>query len=234
VDSGVHAEHPHVGGIAGGASLCESACEDDTTDRVGHGTAVAAAIREKAPQAALYAVKVFDRSLATGVDTLVRGICLAADAGVQLVNLSLGTARAAHAARLSDAIAYASARGSLVIAAEESDGTSWYPGSLPGVLPVRLDWSCPRDRCRVDASGRFHASGYARPIPGVPPDANLRGVSFAVANVTGLVARAIGEESADLPPELDTIVKHFTESQGAAAPARPPHPDMARTGVRPR
>jgi len=36
----------------------------------------------------------------------------------------------------------------------------------------------------------FSASGYARPIPGVPPERNLNGISFAVANMTGFVARA--------------------------------------------
>jgi hypothetical protein len=31
------------------------------------------------------------------------------------------------------------------------------------------------------------ASGYPRPIPGVPPERNLKGISFAVANATGLL-----------------------------------------------
>ena len=33
-------------------------------------------------------------------------------------------------------------------------------------------------------------SGFARPIPGVPMEANLNGISFAVANASGFVARA--------------------------------------------
>ena len=32
------------------------------------------------------------------------------------------------------------------------------------------------------------ASGFPRPIPGVPPERNLSGISFAVANVTGFLA----------------------------------------------
>ena len=31
------------------------------------------------------------------------------------------------------------------------------------------------------------ASGYPRPIPGVAPERNLKGISFAVANTTGLL-----------------------------------------------
>ena len=34
----------------------------------------------------------------------------------------------------------------------------------------------------------FAASGYPRPIPGVPREKNLKGISFAVANVTGTLA----------------------------------------------
>jgi hypothetical protein len=37
----------------------------------------------------------------------------------------------------------------------------------------------------------FLASGYPRDIPGVPRERNLKGLSFAVANVSGFVARAL-------------------------------------------
>jgi hypothetical protein len=194
VDSGIHAGHPHVGAVAGGAAIVDDPDPAaDTTDRVGHGTAVAAAIREKAPDADLYAVKIFDRTLSTTTDRVVRGIRWAADAGAHVINLSLGTARAEQEPHLAAAVAYAAARGSVIVAAEESDGVRWLPGSLAGVIRVRLDWECPREAYRVLALSdgpRFLASGFPRPIPGVPPAANIRGISFAVANMSGFVARA--------------------------------------------
>ena len=49
IDSGVHVAHPHIGRIAGGASFGPSS--PDYSDRLGHGTAVMAAIQEKAPGA---------------------------------------------------------------------------------------------------------------------------------------------------------------------------------------
>jgi hypothetical protein len=192
VDSGIHASHPHVGGIAGGTCIGDGAGSGDLADRIGHGTAVAAAIREKAPDAALYAVKVFDRTLATTADTVVHAIRWAADAGAHVVNLSLGTRRADHALRLAEAVEYARALGTVVVAAGESDGTRWLPGCLPGVISVHLDWRCPREEYRVvttPSGARLVASGLPRPIPGVPVAANLKGVSFAVANMSGFVAR---------------------------------------------
>jgi subtilisin family serine protease len=192
IDSGVHVGHPHVGSVAGGVGLDDAGDEsDDYVDRLGHGTAVMAAIKEKAPDAALFAVRVFDRQLSTSIERLVRAIDWAIRARMNLVNLSLGTRRAEHRRVLTDAVARAARAGVVIVAASEADEDPWLPGSLDGVLPVRVDWECPRDCCRVhDGAGRriAHASGYPRDIPGVPREFNLQGTSFAVANVTGLAA----------------------------------------------
>ena len=52
IDSGVHADHPHVSGVVGGIAMEEDGeRHGDYVDRLGHGTAVTAAIREKAPEA---------------------------------------------------------------------------------------------------------------------------------------------------------------------------------------
>jgi subtilisin family serine protease len=200
IDSGVHADHPHVGGVAGGVWIREGGLLDaDYVDRLGHGTAVAAAIREKAPGAELYAVKVFDRTLSTSIGTLVDAIDWATSSGMHVVNLSLGTARAEHEARLAGAVARAVARDVLIVAARDDEGIRWLPGSLPGVVPVQLDWTCPRDQWRVivvDGVAVYRASGFPRDIPGVPRERNLSGISFAVANVTGLIAAARCEDRA--------------------------------------
>lgn len=195
IDSGVHAAHPHIGHVAGGVAIDEDGGEhDDYVDRLGHGTAVAAAIKEKAPDAELYAVKVFDRSLSTRISTLVAAIDWSARNGMHLVNLSLGTARAEHERALHDAVQQAAARGVVIIAAAADEGVRWLPGSLPGVIAVQLDATCPRNEYRVvgvNGSTVFRASGFPREIPGVPPERNLNGISFAVANMTGFVARVL-------------------------------------------
>ena len=100
---------------------------------------------------------------------------------------------------MTEAIRRAAARGAVVVAAAEDDGVRWLPGSLPGVVSVRLDPSCPRHEYRVTGgSGAtvFCASGFPREIPGVPPERNLNGISFAVANMSGFAA-CVREEAAD-------------------------------------
>jgi subtilisin family serine protease len=195
IDSGVHSSHPHIGGVAGGVAFDHEGREhDDYVDRLGHGTAVAAAIREKAPDADLFAVRIFDRTLSTRIGNLINAIDWAARNGMHVANLSLGTSRAEHEAALRDAVDRAAAHGMLIVAARDDEGVRWLPGSLPGVIAVQLDWDCPRDEYRVadvDGAMVFRASGYPREIPGVPRERNLNGISFAVANMTGFVARAL-------------------------------------------
>jgi hypothetical protein len=208
----VHAAHPHVGGVAGGVGLAEDGSETaDYLDRLGHGTAVTAAIKEKAPDATLFAVRVFERSLATSITQLVRAIEWSARAGVHLVNLSLGTRRVEHEAVLADAVHAASQHGVILVSAQQDeDGVRWMPGSLDGVLSVQVDWDCPRDQFRIagqPGGGRVcRASGYPRPIPGVPPARNVNGISFAVANMTGFAARTLeGAPGAPLDRLLDLL-----------------------------
>jgi hypothetical protein len=102
----------------------------------------------------------------------------------------------------------------------------WLPGCLPGVVPVQVDWDCPRDQFRVvDVSGTavFRASGFARPVPGVDPRRNLHGVSFAVAHVTGFVARALSvAPSASLDDALRRLERYADGHFETVAPEPTP------------
>jgi len=197
IDSGVHADHPHVGGVAGGVAFDADGREHaDYVDRLGHGTAVTAAIRDLAPAADLVAIKVFDRSLSTRIGSLVSALEWAARHSIDIANLSLGTPRAEHEAALRAALETAAARRMIIVAARDDEGVRYLPGSLPGVVPVQVDWALARREYRiveVDGAAVVRASGLPREIPGVPPSKNLRGVSFAVANATAFVARALAE-----------------------------------------
>ena len=219
VDSGVFAAHPHIDGIAGGVAIgLDGAEHGDFVDRLGHGTAVAAAIKEKAGDAQIYAVKVFDRALSTSVATLVRAIEWAARWDIKLVNLSLGTRRPEHEPALAAAVAYAAKFGVIIVAADSDEITEggrvrWLPGSLPGVVSVIADWDCPREAFCVDETARvdgrtvYRASAYPRPVPGVPPERNLKGISFAVANMTGFVARVLESAPAATIDDVQRLLR---------------------------
>jgi subtilisin family serine protease len=204
IDSGVNPNHPHVGGVAGGVRISAdgTTLSPDYLDYIGHGTAVAGAIREKAPDAALYSVKVFDRALTTEAGAIIRALEWAIERECNVINLSLGTLNMDHRREFERVVELARSREVAIVAAFRMSGQISLPGSLPTVIGVEGDPDCPRDSFRVVSSDsddseaaptslRFVASTYPREIPGVPRERNLNGISFAVANMTGFVARAI-------------------------------------------
>lgn len=197
VDSGIAPNHPHVGEIAGGVFFQNGHPADDWTDRIGHGTAVAGAIREKAPDAALYAVRVFEHRLATNIVNLAAALEWCVEQRVDIVNLSLGTANPAHRDLFQPLLDRCRERGISVVSA-----AGMLPGSLPGALAIATDPECPRDTWRM-RDGILTASPYPRDIPGVPREYNLQGASFAVANFTGLLAARLSRDrspGADIAP----------------------------------
>lgn len=186
IDSGVNPRHPHIVSLAGGVSIGR---EGPVLDVLGHGTAVMAAIQEKAPAAEYYAVKLFHTELRATTDELLEAIEWTIAHGMHVVNLSLGTQNAARAGDFERVVARTVEQGVMVVAARDAGGSPCYPGCLDGVMGVGLDWECDRDTFEL-REGVYYASGYPRPLPGMPVKRNLNGISFAVANMTGFVARA--------------------------------------------
>jgi subtilisin family serine protease len=217
IDSGVHASHPHIGGVAGGVTIGAESNDPNFTDVIGHGTAVMAAIKEKAPEAEYFAVRVFYRSLRTTVDLLLRAIEWSIANRIDVINLSLGTTNPAHRERFASAVATAQDAGLILVSARDADGTPALPGSLPGVIGVELDWDCPRDTYYTKATPEglaVVASGYPRSLPGVPQAKNLHGISFAVANATGFVVRLCeGMEHRSYETVCTALAAHSVKSQ---------------------
>lgn len=196
IDSGVNVPHPHLDHVIGGVAVDAHGREHgDYVDRLGHGTAVAAAIHEKAPDAEIFVIKVFDTRLATSVPALVRAIDHGITSGAHIINLSLGTPNVLRRAQLEAAVARTVERGVILVSAHEHDAALWLPGSIEGVVGVVLDAGQPRERVAVRVSHTGTrvavASPFARPIPGIPVERNLNGVSFAVANTSGILASVL-------------------------------------------
>ncbi len=195
IDSGVNPRHPHITSVAGGVSILgPDEIEDDSfLDVLGHGTAVMAAVQDFAPEAQYFAVKVFQNSLRTTTPALLAAIEWAIAKKVDVINLSLGTLNFECESRFRMLVENAAAHRIILVSAREAGGRACLPGSLPGVIGVKVDWDCPRTRyrCKQEEGGKtYYASGYPRSLPGLARERNLQGISFAVANMSGFVLRA--------------------------------------------
>ena len=196
IDTGVNANHPHICAPTHVVVFDPDEEEPSFEDVLGHGTAVTAAIQEKAPYADYYVLKLFGNTLRTTGARLLRAIEWTIEHRMDVVNLSLGSTNLDHRPAMEALVSRAVAAGVLLVAARSSGNSPVLPGMLDGVIGVDVDWNLAREQFRIsDESGSpvFYASGYPRSLPGVPVSRNLSGISFAVANMTGFVARVCDE-----------------------------------------
>jgi subtilisin family serine protease len=192
IDSGVNARHPHISAPVRGV-VFSPGDHQSFEDQLGHGTAVTAAIQEKAPEAEYFILKLFGSSLRTTTRRLLQAIEWTIENGIHVVNLSLGSTNLDYRAEWQSLVRRADAAGVILVSARSAAHGALLPGTLDGVIGVDVDWDLPRDRYRVgDVNGSpcVFASGYPRSLPGMSPARNLNGISFAVANVSGFAARA--------------------------------------------
>ena len=202
LDSGVYTGNAHIQRpVQGGITFSVEGEQEGFEDTLGHGTAICALLQAMAPDAELFAVKVFDRRLATTASNVLRGIDWCVRNGIDVINLSLGTSNPEHRALFVAAVERVRATGASLVSAFEGNGMPMLPGSLPGVIGVVEDAECPRETCRVlyDGPPRVAACPFPLDIAGVPRERNLRGVSFAVAHVSAQVARLRSQHPGEDP-----------------------------------
>ena len=141
IDSGIDTTHPRIGQLAGGVHLSLNSDGDvlrgaDFGDRSGHGTACAGIIRNKAPEAELYAIRIFDEPLITDGRRLVAALRWAIDNRMDVVNLSLGTRDISCRHELAELSLEAAAANVILVAAAANSGEESYPAMLPQVIGV--------------------------------------------------------------------------------------------------
>lgn len=196
----------------------------------GHGLAVAGLIGSTnafapgiAPGSELIAVRVLDAHGQGDTFTLADGIVRAVDAGAQVINLSLGSYGDSEVLR--DAVAYAEARGVVLVASSGNDGLGrlTYPAAYPTVLAVGA----------VDANGSLAPfSNFAETLDLVAPGYQVNalwendayvsfdGTSASAPLVTGMVARLIeGSPGALAPEAIRMTLREYANEAG------PPGPD---------
>ncbi|MCP4695188.1 MAG: S8 family serine peptidase [Desulfobacterales bacterium] len=213
IDSGINPSHPHVNGVAGGIgfrldSTGEVVKDLNFADEIGHGTAIAGVIREKAPDARIYALKIFHEKLRAPSALLFAALDWAIGEKIKLIHLSLGVGREADRPSLSRSCRLAHENGTIIIASAGSPQDAVYPAALETVIGV-----CANQTCRPGAiihhphnPIEFGAHGRPRPLPGLPQEKNFTGSSFAAAHVTAKIAQILKKKPTATPSEAKTLL----------------------------
>jgi subtilisin family serine protease len=231
VDTGVDGSHPDLqGAVLPGYDFANG--DSNPMDDYGHGTAVAGVIAARAGnriggagicwRCLILPVKVLDAS-GSGDDMLIAaGIVWATDHGARVINLSLGGP--GTTTELTSAIAYATGKGAIVVAAAGNSGTTtqFYPAADSRAISVaattvsdqRYSWSNYGSWVRVAAPGCNVApvlgGGYG----------NFCGTSSAAPLVSGLFALELSAQPSATSQQL----------QQAVASAARPLPDVVQYG----
>jgi subtilisin family serine protease len=200
LDTGVDFGQPDLqGALLPGYDVVNN--DTDPSDDQGHGTGVAGVIAARAdnglggvglcPSCSILPVKVAAADGSASESNVAAGIVWAADHGARVINLSLG---GSYGSTVANAVAYAIAKGVLVVAAAGNSGNSgrFYPAADDGVLSVAATqpddslyaWSNYGDWVAVAAPGcdvaTMRGGGYG----------DFCGTSASTPVVSGLAALA--------------------------------------------
>jgi len=215
IDSGINSWHSHVGRVEGGIAFhLESGAKvtssSDLKDELGHGTAIAGIIREKAPSASLYAVKIFHKSLSAPLSLLKTALEWAINEKMNIIHLSLGLKGSENEGALKDLCEKAFQQNIVIVAAARDCDDLIWPAAFETVIGVYWLREAEVDSLvhHPEKKIEFGAYGWPRPLPGYPPNFNFSGSSFAAAHVTGRVAQVLEKNpSAGVLTVKEMIIK---------------------------
>ncbi|TSC67041.1 MAG: serine protease [Parcubacteria group bacterium Gr01-1014_73] len=245
---GIYAQAPDFAGanfVAGYDFVNNDAHPNDDE---GHGTHVAGTIAQStnntlgvagiAYGASLMPVKVLDQNGSGYYSDVADGIRWAADHGAQVINLSLGGS--SGATYLEEALAYASGKGVVIVAAAGNDGRSQlsYPAAynqyVIAVGATRydktkayysnygagLDVVAPGGDTRVDQNGDGYVDGILQQTFGATPTDFgyyfYQGTSMATPHVAAIAALVFSEGKATTTGAVRKAIESTAKDLGAA------------------
>jgi subtilisin family serine protease len=199
IDTGIDNTHPDLSAnVKGGVTFVRGT--RSYLDDNGHGTHVSGTIGAinngfgvvgVAPGVSLYGVKVLDRTGSGSASNVINGINWAANNGMQVITMSLGTSSDVQS--IHDAVNNARNKGIIIVAAAGNDygGAIIYPAVYDGVIAVtatdisnnlagfsnigpQADFAAPG----VNVYSTYKGGAYA----------TMSGTSMATPHVTGVVA----------------------------------------------
>lgn len=218
VDSGVDADHPSVGGVAGWASFTPDARSPDGvsfdtsphSDLVGHGTACAATVRTLAPACSLLSVRVLSDNLKGRGTVFAAGLRWAIESGAQVINCSLSSSRVDYKSLFQDIADEAYFGGAILVCAVNNVPNESFPATFASVISVAahdghdpmvwdanptppVDFGAPG----IDTEVAWRGGGRVR----------ATGNSFAAPHIAGHVARLLSKHPGLTPYEVKTVLR---------------------------
>jgi subtilisin len=236
VDSGIDADHPAVGGVAGGAAFDHDPTapggvritEGQHADLFGHGTACAGIIRRLAPDAELYSVRVLGRRLTGKGLVFAAGVRWAIQHGMQVVNLSLSTGRREYFALFHELADLAYFRGVMLVGAVNNVPAPSYPSQYASVFSVAANQHTDPFAITYNPAPpvEFGAPGIDLEVAWLDgKTVTATGNSFAAPHVAALIARILAKHPGLTPFEVKTILRACaTNAIPSPPPAKPDHP----------
>ncbi len=168
-------------------------CSDESSDHpkvARHGSAIAGAILNNAPEAHFAWIQVFGNSFVTTPQQIAEAIETLLQYPVAVINLSLGLHN--NRAVLAQAVEKALEKGVTMIASSPARGKPVYPAAYPGVFAV-----CGDARCKPDEFSSLGAQGPASfgacTVSTQEPE--IGGASIATAHFSGILAQALTDIS---------------------------------------
>ena len=228
LDTGVDAGHPDLAGRI--ASAHNFSASEDTVDRFGHGTHVAATVagsgaasggsrKGVAYGAQLLIGKVLDDSGSGYESDIIQGMQWAVAEGAKVVNMSLGGSATDGTDPMSVAVdEISAATGALFVVAagnEGKDSTVGTPGAAPGALTVgAVD--------RTDGLADFSSRGPRLGDLGLKPEITAPGVGIVAARAAGTTMGDPVDEQYTAASGTSMATPHVA---GAAALLAQQHPE---------
>jgi subtilisin len=146
VDSGVEYDHPALGDCVRGGIIVEYdadaedmvryEADDPPNDVAGHGTACAGIIHSLAPDAEIYSVRVLGKDMHGRAIQFAGGLNWAIENGMQVINLSLSTAKEEYFGLFHDLADQAYFKNVNVISAVNNIPAPSYPSQYSSVISV--------------------------------------------------------------------------------------------------
>jgi subtilisin family serine protease len=201
IDSGIDADHPDIGAVAGYVAVTESASgpvynTEPHQDAFGHGTACAGIIRTVAPECELYSVQVLGPTLSGRATVFAAGLRWAIENGMQVCNLSLGTTKKDYFAMLHELADDACFRNVMLVTAANNMPMASFPSVYASVISVAshgekdpyLFYYNPQPPVEFGAPGidvrvAWRDRGWV----------TSTGNSYAAPHITGIVAKILSK-----------------------------------------